>query len=177
MANSWRDVIEINQSQIHLNPTLPSELQQYLIELSQSHALLSSKPLVWILSSGTSSLNQNSYKLIGLSHDAFLASAQAVNDHLAVTTADVWLNILPLFHVGGLRILYRSYSSNIACHNLWAPHYKWNPHAFTDALKTTNSTLTSLVPTQVYDLVSANLSAPSPLRERAGRLTAIRSTA
>lgn len=164
MANVERDMIDFNQSQVHLNPSLPAELQKSLRELAQSHTNFSPKPLVWILSSGTSSLQQNNYKLIGLSHDAFLASAKAVNDHLRVTSADFWLNILPLFHVGGLSILYRSHLSSISCHNLWTPQYKWNPHAFTKALATTGATLTSLVPTQIFDLVSEHLSAPSPLR-------------
>lgn len=165
MANiehNTQDIIQFNHSQIHLNPALPSELQTHLHSIAKTHT--SSQPLVWILSSGTSSLNQKGYKLIGLSHNAFFASAQAVNEHLKVTTIDSWLNILPLFHVGGLSILYRAYSANISCHNFWTPDYKWNPHSFVDALQTTKATLTSLVPTQVYDLVSENLSVPSQLR-------------
>lgn len=165
MANSWhntQDMIQFHQSQIYLNPTLPSQLQIYLHTLAHSHS--SSQPLVWILSSGTNSINQNGYKLIGLTHKAFLTSAQAVNDHLKVTTADAWLNVLPLFHVGGLSILYRSYSATISCHNFWTPDYKWKPKIFVEALQTTKATLTSLVPTQVFDLVSESISAPSQLR-------------
>jgi len=164
MADNWYSLIDFNKVQIHLNPSLPLSLRENLKSISMSHEVTYNKPRVWILSSGTSSVNQNSYKLIGLTSDAFFASALAVNNHLLVSNSDSWLNVLPLFHVGGLSILYRSYKANIPCHNLWNNEYKWNPLNYVDSLKNTEATLTSLVPTQVYDLIAANIRAPSKLR-------------
>lgn len=85
-----------------------------------------SKPLVWLLSSGTSATDTHSFKLMALSHQALLASASAVNEHLEVTSNDRWLNVLPMFHVGGLSILYRAQAANVEVMNGWTPHFKWS---------------------------------------------------
>jgi O-succinylbenzoic acid--CoA ligase len=116
------------------------------------------------MSSGTSSSSEGSFKLIGLTHEAFRASAEAVNKHLKVTNQDRWYNLLPLFHVGGLGILYRAQCSQTECFNDWEPSFKWNPHNFVKACNQYRITLTSLVPTQVFDLVQAKLSPPKELR-------------
>ncbi len=164
MANTWNSLIQTHQPYLHLNPSLPSGLREELHSLTTTHARKMKQNLVWILSSGTNSSHQNNYKLIGLTHQAFLASATSVNQHLQVTHQDSWLNVLPLFHVGGLSILYRSSLAAIPCFNLWETHYKWNPLSFTKTIEDTKATLTSLVPTQVYDLISQNLPSPTSLR-------------
>jgi O-succinylbenzoic acid--CoA ligase len=160
----WRNLIDFKKSQIYLNPALSTQLKNSFQNLADLHSQSTQKTSVWILSSGTSSINQNYYKLIGLSHNALLSSAKAVNEHLKADQSDLWLNVLPLFHVGGLSILYRSHLLNNDCYNLWNPQFKWNPHLFKRHLAETNSTLSSLVPTQVYDLVKENILPPSNLR-------------
>ena len=91
-------------------------------------------------------------KLVALSKNAILASAAAVNERLEVTSRDVWADVLPTFHVGGLGVYAR-------CHLAGARvlPMPWDPRAFAES----EATIASLVPAQVQDLVSAKLK-PSP---------------
>src|SRR5687768_13502196 len=86
------------ESYVLLNPRMPREeearLRSLVIDL-QAH--------VWLATSGTT----GALKLAALSKDALLASAAAVNRHLASDAGDVWCCVLPGFHVGGLGILDR----------------------------------------------------------------------
>ena len=122
------------------------------------HALqaLSLKGHLFVMTSGT-----KNKKCVALSKKAFLNSAQSVNRHLKITKKDKWLVSLPLFHVGGLSILARSFLAEIP-YILFKE--KWSPHGFLSYLKKYNITVTSLVPTQVYDLVFHQIKAPSCLR-------------
>ncbi len=99
-------------------------------------------------------------KWVALSRRALLASAQAVNEHLEVTGNDHWLLALPTFHVGGMGIIARA---NLASCGL--SHYQdaWDAQKFHQTLEN-KVTLTSLVPTQLTDLVAAGLNAPDSLR-------------
>lgn len=98
-------------------------------------------------------------KWVILSYDSFLVSAEAVNKHLDVTLNDRWLISLPLFHVGGLSILARACLGNNRVKFL---SQKWSVEAFIKECE--GSTLTSLVPTQLFDLVHAEKRPPSSLR-------------
>ena len=102
-----------------------------------------------------------SKKIIALSKKAFLHSAQSVNHHLQVQTEDKWLIALPLFHVGGLSILARSFLSESPC---FVMKGSWSPKNFLCHLKEHHITLTSLVPAQVYDLVLQKIKAPDFLK-------------
>ena len=97
-----------------------------------------------------------------LSKEAFLHSAQAVNQHLKTTACDRWLISLPLFHVGGLAITARSFCGGFL--SVKSALKKWSPKAFCQELKEQNISLCSLVPAQVYDLAQQNLKAPKSLR-------------
>ena len=66
----------------------------------------------------------------------------------------VWGLALPLHHVGGLGVLARAY--DIGC-ELEIFDQPWQEHDFVRWLETFEVTHTSLVPTQVYDLVAADL--------------------
>lgn len=152
----------IKDHQIHINPTLSLELKEVVEKRVKNH--FDSKPLIWIMSSGTSSTHQSSFKLIGLSEKALLASAKAVNQYLEVSNSDCWINVLPTFHVGGLSIFYRSHLSQSNCLNLWNPQFKWNPHIYTKSIHDSSSTLSALVPTQIFDIIQNQIPAPSSLR-------------
>ena len=117
---------------------------------------LSLKGHLFIMTSGTIQK-----KCIALSKKAFLNSAQSVNQHLKVTKKDSWLISLPLFHVGGIAILARSFLSQSPCFII---KEKWSPYVFLSYLNQHNITLTSLVPTQIYDLVFNHIKAPAHLR-------------
>ncbi|NJL26167.1 MAG: AMP-binding protein, partial [Calothrix sp. SM1_5_4] len=139
--------------------------------------------LVWILSSGTQSVNQ--IKCIGLSREAILVAAEGANRHLSADvdvdvdagaqppgfghdpdprsrSRDIWLNPLPLYHIGGFAILARGGFERGREFLFYAG--KWDANAFHAQAERERATLTSLVPTQVHDLVRLSLRAPVSLR-------------
>jgi O-succinylbenzoic acid--CoA ligase len=87
-------------------------------------------------------------KLVALSKDALLASAAAVNRHLRSDANDVWCNVLPAFHVGGLGIYARAFLSG----------------ARIVSTLDEGVTLASLVPAQVVDLIREQRAAPRSMR-------------
>ncbi|HYK00566.1 MAG TPA: AMP-binding protein [Thermoanaerobaculia bacterium] len=135
------------ESHLLLNPRMPEEerrmLQSFVVELP-AH--------LWLATSGTT----GALKLTALSKKAMLASAAAVNRHLGSTASDVWLNVLPTFHVGGLGIHARAFLSGARVITA-----EWDASALATQREIT---LSSLVPTQVRDLVNARLKAPQQLR-------------
>lgn len=116
------------------------------------------KGVLWLLSSGTQSVDQ--VKAIALTYDAFKASARAVNQHLDVRKSDRWLITLPLYHVGGLSILTRAHLSHSGFEFL----KNWDALKFAQSILDYKITLTSLVPTQVHDLVTGDMVCPVGLR-------------
>ncbi len=111
---------------------------------------------IWVASSGTSGRT----KIVALSRAALQASAAAVNRHLGVGPSDRWINPLPLFHVGGLGIVIRAALSQTQCHHV----EEWKPQEFVRLAADCGAALSSLVPSQVHDLVSAQLRSPSNMR-------------
>lgn len=142
------------RTDVLLNPRLPAE------DRARIHALITAAPPldghIWLSTSGTT----GRLKPVALAKRALLVSAEAVNRHLASDAGDIWLNVLPMFHVGGLGIHARAHLSGARVVEMHA----WNPRAFVDAIATEWATLTSLVPAQVFDLVQGSLSAPPSLR-------------
>ena len=105
--------------------------------------------------------SEGSPKWVGLTREGCIASAQAVNVHLEATDQDRWLIALPLHHVGGFSIMARCFVNGAS---FTQSTEKWNPARFQECCATQKITLASLVPTQVFDLVQARLTAPSTLR-------------
>lgn len=128
-----------HESHVLLNPRMPEEerrrLESFVVDLS-GH--------VWLSTSGTT----GALKLTALSKRALLASAAAVNRHLQSDAKDVWLCVLPAFHVGGLGIHARAFLSGARI-----VAGGWD-----------GVTLASLVPAQVSDLVRDRVVAPRSLR-------------
>lgn len=129
-----------SESHVLLNPRMPGaerrRLESFVTPLP-GH--------LWLATSGTT----GSLKLTALSKRAMLASAAAVNRHLQSDSEDVWLCLLPMFHVGGLGIYARAFLSGARVVTEWT-----RP----------SPTLASLVPAQVSDLVRARTPAPESLR-------------
>lgn len=98
---------------------------------------------------------------VALSRRAMLASAAAVNRHLKVSHNDRWLLALPTFHVGGAGILARCYLASCA---VIRAEGKWSPQSFARLVCEQEVTISSLVPTQLVDLVSGGIEAPLSLR-------------
>ena len=114
------------------------------------------KAHIWLATSG-----RVQHKWVALSKHALLTSAQAVNQHLHVTSRDRWGLCLPLFHVGGLSMLARAHLSHSICFSYQG---RWLTKSFVKFVNEHNITLSSLVPTQVYDLVKACIPCPPSLR-------------
>lgn len=128
-----------DETHVLLNPRTP-EAERLRLE-----SLVTGLPgHVWLSTSGTS----GALKLTALSKGAMLASASAVNRHLHSDSSDVWLCVLPTFHVGGLSIYARAFLSGAR-----VVREGWE-----------GVTLASLVPAQVSDLVRARTKAPQSLR-------------
>lgn len=145
-----------SESYLLLNPRLP-KIEKALIENTQLPDLPAH---FWLLTSGS---EQNSFlKLVGLSKKALMASAEAVNKHLFSDQNDRWLQCLPDYHVGGLSIKARCYLSQAKL--LDQSQSTWKPKELLKTILENKITLVSLVPTQVVDLVRAQLKAPASLR-------------
>lgn len=100
-------------------------------------------------------------KWIVHTRESLLASARMVNAHLDVSRDDRWLLALPVFHVGGFGIIARARETQVPGDVLEG---KWDAGRFVESLEAGGATLTSLVPTQVADLVEGGLRAPGSLR-------------
>lgn len=110
-----------------------------------------------IFSSGTSSRELKGYIL---SEKAMEANARAVNEWFSLTSDDVWGLSLPVYHVGGLSVLVRAKLLG----NKVVDLRKWDPLRWHKTLTEEKVSITTIVPTQLYDLVKNNLNAPTTLR-------------
>lgn len=136
-----------------------SDENRHWIESLKNNVPIRSEHL-WILSSGTG--RAHSAKVIAHRKEGFLLAAENANAHLNVTNKDIWLNILPTYHVGGLAIHARSFLSGSKV--IEPKMAKWDARKFCDLIRSSGATLTSLVPTQIFDLVHQNLPVPMCLR-------------
>lgn len=135
--------------------TKDSSLQDFLLKKEiQGHLVLKT--------SGTSHLPGASKKYVTLSKNALLKSALSVNKRIAHSTSDTTLNTLPCFHIGGISTFTRCFFSQSRA--IQTSLTKWDPKEFIAECQHYKPTLTSLVPTQLYDLVSKGLHCPSSLR-------------
>lgn len=144
------------ESHVLINPLLPAETKDRLLEAVSPHHGL--KGHLWLASSGT----ENFPKMIALSKRAMLISAEAVNTHLKAEKHHSWLNVLPLFHAGGLGPHARALLSDASIHDF--SEKKWDPAAYVELLESLSISFSSLTPTHVYDLVNLQLKAPKQLK-------------
>jgi O-succinylbenzoic acid--CoA ligase len=108
-----------------------------------------------LFSSGTTGGDLKGY---ALSKKALFANAQAVNQHFQLTSDDVWGLSLPVYHVGGLSVLARAHLLN----NRVVDARSWNPDHWQEKMK--DVTITTIVPTQLYDLVKCQKIPSAKLR-------------
>ncbi len=155
-----------SSTHVLFNPRMPaSEVRDIELRLNRLQPLESH---LWIATSGSTAQVAGQLKWIALSKEAILASARAVNRHLEASSSDVWVNVLPGFHVGGIGIFARAYLSRAqvvdGLLSDTSENKKWDAGHFYSTCLEKNGTLSALVPTQIYDLVQAGLQAPSSLR-------------
>ncbi len=79
---------------------------------------------------------------------------------LGVLPADLWLSCLPIYHVGGLAVIFRSclYGTAVDLHP------RWDLDAVNHALDSKRITLISVVPTMLYRLGQSRTAWPDSLR-------------
>ncbi len=104
-------------------------------------------------------------ELLTGTHGAVQAHGGGHDDHYSWglrILKDVWLNNLPLFHVGGISILARASlaGQKVVDRSL----AEWSPEQFHQWCENEKVTLTSLVPTQLFDLCELGVRAPDRLR-------------
>ena len=149
---------------VHLNARWPREDYQSLFELARiSSERLNLRSQIWVATSGSTAEKISGIKLVALSKQAFLNSARSVNLHLQSDSKDIWAQVLPLSHVGGIGVEARASLSGakvVAALN----DFKWDVQYFYDVLQKQKCTLSALVPTQIYDLVEKGLRSPPQMR-------------
>ncbi len=141
------------------NPRMPEEEKYHVEKLEQKASSFPGH--CWLATSGSTAESTQELKWAALSKKALLASAEVVNQHLKSDSTDIWVNALPIFHIGGLSIWARAHLSGA---QVVEKIEKWNPESYCQTITEAQGTLTSLVPAQVYDLVSLQLKAPKTLR-------------
>ncbi|WP_420632080.1 AMP-binding protein [Candidatus Leptofilum sp.] len=87
-------------------------------------------------------------------------SATASAYRLGLHPNDIWLSVLPLYHVGGLAVLFRSclYGTAVSL------HARFNLEAINQDLDNNPITLISLVPTMLHRLLQSRTHWPAGLR-------------
>ncbi|WP_420644870.1 AMP-binding protein [Candidatus Leptofilum sp.] len=87
-------------------------------------------------------------------------SATASSYRLGVNPEEIWLSVLPLYHVGGLAVLFRSclYGTAVSLHP------RFDPEKINHDLDTNPVTLISLVPTMLHRLLASRTHWPASLR-------------
>jgi O-succinylbenzoic acid--CoA ligase len=88
-------------------------------------------------------------------------SAQMYCRHFSLSDRDIIFNCLPSFHVGGQLPRIRAAIVS-AGHVTW--NEKWNAFRASLAMQEAEATVTSLVPTQLKDIVTQGVEAPEQLR-------------
>ncbi len=144
---------------ILLNPRLPQAERERIEKQVRDHQR---GDHVWVMSSGTESQRGGRIKMVALSKTALEAAARGVNQFFSISDKDIIFNTLPNFHVAGLLQSKRAKLSGAKL--IQAPELTWDVHEYCQNLQSTGSTITSLVPTQIYDLVQAQKNAPTTLR-------------
>lgn len=147
---------------IFLNPRWPEEIRNFFdqgiqkwIQQTQSRAV------IFLPTSGTTAPSLKDHKIVALDKKAILVSAQSVGKFFSFSSQDRVASILPCFHIGGLAQEARGF--------LWRQTLcpvpgQWQASVFYDFLVNETITHTSLVPTQLYDLVQTGRIAPKSLR-------------
>ncbi len=100
-------------------------------------------------------------KAVVITRDAILASAELVVRWLGIRPDDQCLLALPSYHVGGIGVIARARMAQCALHHLPG---KWCPIRVSSTCRDLRISITSLVPTQIHDIVQAGMRAPPTLR-------------
>jgi len=123
----------------------------------EAAAFLSRRGMDEITAFATSGSSGSPPKAILFTRRALDICARGALEHLHAENGD-WCCPLPVWHVGGAMIYLRAALAGTAVHTLRG---KWCPKAYADLMRSSGARWSSLVPTQVVDLVRLGLRAPS----------------
>ncbi len=115
---------------------LREKIQTYISEYKVSDTL-------FLASSGTTSRGES--KVYEISHKMMLGHAESLCSHFSINSKSDYVLSLPTFFMGGCSILYRQIIAGFRIHE----HLPWNASLFPE-----NGKWTSLIPTQVFDLIN-----------------------
>ena len=122
-----------SEAQLFLNPVW--SVDQVRFYQSQFDQLSQGEAWIGVATSGTS---EEFPKIVLLTRESLLASAQAVVNHLGLAEQDVCLHTLPDFHVGGLGIWARSHLSK--CKVVKPVEWEWSGQNFVGLVQDTQAT-------------------------------------
>lgn len=197
MVSNLKNAVDLfsDENEILLNPRWPKsdfdKLFSLAIKIQEEKKLTGH---IWIATSGSTAESVAGTKLVAISKQALRNSASSVNQHLRSDSSDVWAQVLPTFHVGGLGIEIRAalsgakvvsalkvHSQNSSegeslkqsaelqytkrqLNESQLPEPRWDAKHFCDVIEKEKCTLSALVPAQIYDLLSLSLRAPCSMR-------------
>ncbi len=150
-----------SQNHFAVNPRWPLDVQNFFeIGMAKVAAENQIEASLFIPTSGTTAKDLRDTKIVWVTKNAFLRAAEAVGNHFNFSSKNRVAITLPKFHVGGL--------SQEARKETWGQELfyfpqPWQAKSFFEFLLFHRITHTSLVPTQLFDIVQAGLRAPSQL--------------
>ncbi|BBH54497.1 AMP-binding protein [Fluviispira sanaruensis] len=144
-----------------MNPRIPLQERESIEKIAREFCLESH---IFLATSGSTALSSKELKWVALKKEAILNSSLSVNRHLECTQKDILINTLPYFHIGGLSLYSRAFLSQAKLINLYSENYKWSAFCFIQEIIKSGATLSSLVPTQIFDIVQLSLKCPSSMR-------------
>jgi len=149
------------RNQLLINPRLSDEEKADLLDLQNAfESQFGKKNFFLVPSSGSSKAADQSVKLIALSVESVLNSAKRVNFYLNATKDNKWGLFLPDFHVAGLGVLARAFLAKAEVKS-----FAFSVNGFSQNLLSNEVSFLSLVPAQIFDLVSAGVKAPSCVKK------------
>lgn len=113
-----------------------------------------------IASSGSSKKQNESVKLIALSIQSVLNSAERFVEYFSAGRGDNWGLVLPEFHVAGLGVYARAYLAGSSVFRK-----DWSVKGLVDWIIENQIVFISLVPAQVFDLVQNKVIAPAGFKK------------
>lgn len=126
----------------------------------RAEAFLSRRGMGRTIAFATSGSSGSPPKAILFTRQALEICARGALEHLHAERGD-WCCPLPSWHVGGAMIYLRAGLAGTTVH---APEGRWNPQAYAELMENSGAWWSSLVPTQVIDLVRAGIRAPASAR-------------
>ncbi|WP_186646101.1 AMP-binding protein [Fluviispira vulneris] len=144
-----------------INPRIPIQEKERIVKIASEFHLESH---IFLATSGSTAHSSTELKWVALKKEAILNSSLSVNRHLDCTQKDILINTLPYFHIGGLSLYSRAFLSQAKLINLYCENYKWSPFHFVQEIIESGATISSLVPTQIFDIVQLSLKCPPSIR-------------